>query len=608
MNVNTDASTESFTDAGASSSRIASQRNLENDLLPSPTAPGSESSVSSGYHSRSPSNAYANIDGSSRVYRFPAGVPPPFGSGAVDERVVTVRDLRNKSCWICSEEDEDSHPSSSASSFSGSATTEQRRRRRFVHPCNCTLVAHESCLLQWIEQSRVNHPLQDTVSCPQCKAPYILVENKPVLLRWLESADRVVTRLLPIGSAVAVGGTFLIASTAYGCVAIRLAMGKDAAKRALASPWPWHYWVDIPLIPFALIAAKLRFFDSPVSWIPTIFALPMANLPLTSRSGLLDRYVEASLLTGRAYPPGPTMTLLLMPWMRVFYLALKRKVYRMVLSPFFRRNSRSNDANADGGSNTNRAAEQNSGARRRRRRRVIVVGESNAHLVDADPPPGTEGVVNGLPGDDANGQAGQDLEDPPQTIYVSPQSLGRLCLGALSLPVIANLMGRLLGSLARHSQYLARFLGMEPFLTLSRSRSFSSSSSILSRAGPKSSASASTSSAPAPSPSPIAGLFRGSLPGFDDVEQHDSGSGLRFARSRRMSFRDQINIFGQVSYDDLDPVWWRNAVGAGIFIVVKDAASLLFKYLKLQQKNTTRILDLPFQASLVAGLDLRDDA
>lgn len=42
---------------------------------------------------------------------------------------------------------------------------------------------------------------------------------------------------------IALGTAILVASTAYGCVAIRLFLGPAAARRTLASPWPWHFWV-----------------------------------------------------------------------------------------------------------------------------------------------------------------------------------------------------------------------------------------------------------------------------------------------------------------------------------------------------------------------------
>lgn len=51
---------------------------------------------------------------------------------------------------------------------------------------------------------------------------------------------------------------------------------------------------------------------------------------------------------------------------------------------------------------------------------------------------------------------------------------------------------------------------------------------------------------------------------------------------------------------------YRNALGAGLFILFKDAGSLLFKYLELRQRGRERVKDLPFDQGLIAGLDLRE--
>lgn len=464
-----------------------------------------------------------------------------------------------------------------------------------MHPCNCTLVAHESCLLRWIDQSKRNHPLQDTVTCPQCKAPYVLINNKTPLLKVLEFFDKLLTRIEPIGAISVIGGSLLVAFTAYGCVAIRMVLGKDAARRALASPWPWHYWIDIPLIPFALIASRLNIFESAMTWVPTLVAFPITSIPMATATAahgrLFDRYLESSLFSARSYPPGPALTALLVPWIRVFYLALKRKVYRAVLSPFY------------GGRRSSSSRRTTTTGTGRNRRRVIIVGEADNYLVDGDAALGAQPMPDGIGGPMAQvRQDGNDGDEgATQTVYVSHHSLARLCLGALSLPFVANLMGRILAHLARYSPLLARFLGMKNVQ--------SSSSSILqsfytTKATPTSSSrSASSNSA---SPSPIASLFRGQLPLLDH-QAADGKKGGATTDGTDKSFAERLTLIGySPRYDDLDPVWFRNAVGAAAFIVVKDAASLLYRYLRLSQRSRTSIKDLPFQAGLVSGLDLRD--
>ena len=566
---------------------------LENDLIPSP--PASEGGQPRQHGTSSSTGpSFSNIDGSARIYRFPNELPPrvegPTLAPDPNERVVTVRDLRTKSCWICSDEDEDPLLTEAQGSSSRSASPTPSRRKRFVHPCNCTLVAHESCLLRWIDQSKRDHPLQDHVTCPQCKAPYILINSKTPLLKILDFFDRLVSRVEPFAFTALLGGSVLVACTTYGCVAIRLFLGKDAARRALASPWPWHYWFDIPLLPFVLIASRLNVFESAMTWIPTLVAFPITSLPMLSATAahgrLMDTYVKSSIFNARAYPPGPALTALLVPWIRAFYLALKRRVYRAVLSPFYGGRRSTSTRTTDGRGN---------------RRRVIIVGESDSYLVDGDAALGAEGT-----GDGTNGGTMELRWDPPQNaaendegrqvVYVSHRSFGRLCLGALYLPVIANLMGRLLARLARFSPLLARFLGIKSVSPASTSLF---SSFYTTKATPTSTSKASQ------SPSPIAALFRGQLPVVDDASQEAKVT--RAAAGAEESFANRLTLLGySPRYDDLDPVWFRNAVGAGLYIVLKDASCLLYRYLRLSQRRKTSVKDLPFQAGLVAGLDLRD--
>lgn len=93
----------------------------------------------------------------------PAQIRPYLAPSAFWGRQVTVGDLRNRVCWICQDGDDEqseeatekeSEQTRTGSSISASqppsspssAQAERRKRaqRRFVHPCKCTLVAHET--------------------------------------------------------------------------------------------------------------------------------------------------------------------------------------------------------------------------------------------------------------------------------------------------------------------------------------------------------------------------------------------------------------------------------------------------------------------------------
>lgn len=282
--------------------------------------------------------------------------------------------------------------------------------------------------------------------------------------------------------------------------------------------------------------------------------------------------------TTRVYPPGPALTVMLAPCIRIIYLSLKRKITRRVLSRFVRKSS-----NPSTVSNSQRNHPETI-------RRVIIVGQENP-LVDAEGlgdvglddqgrprevPPGADSVNDNdpqVPGDREGEMEGEDEQQGvQQTIYVTPQSLSRLILGALSTPLIANVMGRLLAKLAGWSFWIRRLLGMQL--------------------------------------RPSAKSFGLSLASFNTPSSSKSAMG-RLLSSGSTSIVDELEeeriLYN--NYDDLDPVWFRNAIGAGLFIVAKDAFQLGFRYLRLdhakQGSKRTRIIDRPFEGTMIDGLDLR---
>lgn len=65
----------------------------------------------------------------------------------------------------------------------------------WTHPCKCTLVAHQSCLLHWINtQQRDFGRSRGELKCPQCGEYYEFEGFNPILLRILNSANRALSR------------------------------------------------------------------------------------------------------------------------------------------------------------------------------------------------------------------------------------------------------------------------------------------------------------------------------------------------------------------------------------------------------------------------------
>jgi len=81
----------------------------------------------------------------------------------------------------------------------------------WVHPCNCTLVAHEKCLLEWIQSAQGESPerARNALKCPQCGTRYEIETKKPLLLNAFEAIDRVFLRagkMFTLASSVGIIG------------------------------------------------------------------------------------------------------------------------------------------------------------------------------------------------------------------------------------------------------------------------------------------------------------------------------------------------------------------------------------------------------------------
>lgn len=76
--------------------------------------------------------------------------------------------------------------------------------RAWTHPCACTLVAHETCLLQWIKSAQQDpRRTGNALKCPQCGAKYELESDNPKILRVLNAVNGA---LSAVGKVAAVMG------------------------------------------------------------------------------------------------------------------------------------------------------------------------------------------------------------------------------------------------------------------------------------------------------------------------------------------------------------------------------------------------------------------
>lgn len=94
--------------------------------------------------------------------------------------------------------------------------------KEWTHPCKCTLVAHESCLLKWIQTSQGDASrAPNALKCPQCGAHYELESDRPVILHILGAGNKVLQRagrffmlLSAVGTVVVFGSGMFVPSWA----------------------------------------------------------------------------------------------------------------------------------------------------------------------------------------------------------------------------------------------------------------------------------------------------------------------------------------------------------------------------------------------------------
>ncbi|KAI0287874.1 hypothetical protein BC826DRAFT_735073 [Russula brevipes] len=226
-------------------------------------------------------------------------------------------------------------------------------------PCKCTLVAHETCLVHWIKarQHDSGHS-RGELKCPQCGQLHEFEGVNPAVLRILNalngvlsgsaSAIRTWTRSCPanITALPFVAVAAYLACVAYGAFAVRIFLGPDAFHALLTSNptrWPWHAWINLPLIPLLLVAssssAPPRNDDNPllfalallgsssplVLWtasplIPLLYPWPATAPVAAGPRGLSPR---PSAAHPPLWPPHPTLVCVLFPVVRALYGRLR---------------------------------------------------------------------------------------------------------------------------------------------------------------------------------------------------------------------------------------------------------------------------------------------
>ncbi|KAK0216154.1 hypothetical protein IW262DRAFT_1496152 [Armillaria fumosa] len=458
----------------------------------------------------------------------------------MSDYVPSIQDLRVKLCYICREEELFDKP--------------EIPPRIWIHPCKCALVAHEACLLKWIQTAQATSAEagERAMTCPQCRTPYEIESRNPRLLRILSWCSRQLPTLGRVclwtgfaGFLVSMQAGIYVLLTGYGAHAIQQFFGQEMYDFVLTDDpanWPIMAYIQLPLIPISLVVSRYAHV-SPI--MPTIIAcfslMPRGIFALTHHSNYANNIrIESSL-----WPPSPyAFACVLLPITNAIYRACFERLSYKILGttdPTEYEDNLRFVFNADD-EQRDREGEQP---------QPPAVAPVEGQAPEPNPPPAV------VPAPPANGDAvGQQLADITIEIK-SPSRIGRRIGGALLLPTIANRMGSLLLMLSKHSLYMRRFLGVRPPWQ----------SQV---------------------PFPVAWL-KTNAQGKPIVPW---GLVLRA-------------FWGGVSpWAELDPVWWRNSIGFGIFIVAKDCMKLLYRWLVKREKETRKVKDRPFSEVDISNLDL----
>ncbi|EAU87804.1 hypothetical protein CC1G_09423 [Coprinopsis cinerea okayama7 len=475
--------------------------------------------------------------------------------------VPTVNDLKVKLCYICREEENYNDPP-------------ENPPRAWAHPCKCTLVAHEQCLLKWIQSSQKSEVrASKALKCPQCESTYELESDKPLIFRVMEKGHRILRRagafvvLFGFATVAGVIGTSVyVVCTAYGAWAVQKFVGQEMYQICLGddpSKWPWSAFLNLPLLPWSLILMQFPALNHISPGLPLLLAWPTTfsnqriaeywSLPENAQRLLVRHFVP----TRRPlWPPSPILFGLVgIPIIRSLYEGLHDMVYTWLMGtrpPVYR--------GAFGGRNGARVNIGNNG------QFVIRVREEFAPAAAPQPANGAENA-NGNDNANANGQQannGDGDNEPENLLDISISTIGRRVGGALLVPVISNWMGQLLLRIAKSSPLLRTFLAIRE---------------------------------------PIGKVWL--PPPQDSIGNWNSMGTLR-----------QLGMVAQVAWKGLlvntgttrsDPVWWRNTVGLGLFVVARDCVKLIHLYYAKRELESRRVKNRDFSGVDISTLDLTPD-
>jgi len=212
--------------------------------------------------------------------------------------------------------------------------------------------------------------------------------------------------------------------------------------------WPWHAWLNLPLIPLSLIMSRTTLLRGTVSPIVPLFLAWPTTLPVRTKRIDPQTWLRTQRSASPVYPfpsliswpPAPIVATIFLPLIQNVYRNLFSRLHHWVLNsepsleppaPIFpwRLEIRFGQDAENGGANE-------------------------------------EAREEGNRANQQHNQEGDDNQDPvaaaERVQSISSASVGRFVGGALLIPRISNLMGSLLFRLSKRSDLLRKLLAIRP--------------------------------------------------------------------------------------------------------------------------------------------------
>ncbi|KAL1734803.1 hypothetical protein EV714DRAFT_201789 [Schizophyllum commune] len=463
----------------------------------------------------------------------------PETAASISGSEIRLEQLSRRTCFICQQEERFNANSSPSNTW--------------VHPCRCTLLAHRTCLVNWINAvhlPKAPDPYKMEVRCPQCNEVYTFAVNHSApsrLLKVLDLGNKVVEgvvqigmRALVVGSLLSFGRSIYTVFIAYGAASIRLYIGEEMYQILLSDDtlvWPWEAFIRLPWIPLnALLGSYLSIAN--ILWDP----LP-AFLIWPASTAAAHRTVRRTLMSlGRsdafprgataAWPPSPGFVHFLgIPGARFGYSLVRGRMIRRIAGLPRRENTAENAL-----------------------RQLVEDSDSEDE-------------------EEGDGDAENDEADEAIALQRRLGRAGWLArLGhSLLTPFYANGMGWLLGEAARHASWLKAGLGIKPALDP-------------------------FAVVPAPVLTP---LDFWKTAGDSWMTGAGRGEDVSSVTAFFRAFWGGTGLWAST-----DPVWFRNILGLGIFMVAKDALYALHLRYALRELRSRKIISRDFGNVDRSTLDL----